>query len=112
MTDYAFILGKFYPETSWVLNGEKYDDLVWMSETSKPSKEELDAKYTEYVNDLKYLDDRKNGYIRDGITLEVKIEALWNYIANQDSRNLDEIKLKIGAVDEKYPSPLKGENNG
>jgi len=43
MPDYAKILSVNYPNSEWTLNGDGYDGLVWLSNTVKPSQEELDA---------------------------------------------------------------------
>lgn len=43
MINYALILGYYYPNTEYVLNGDLYSDLVWLDSTPKPSQEELDA---------------------------------------------------------------------
>jgi hypothetical protein len=41
--DYSLILTVNYPDSQWSLNGDSYDGLVWNSDTSKPTQEELDA---------------------------------------------------------------------
>ena len=43
MPDYGLILSVNYPNTQWSLNGDSYDGLVWLSDTPKPTQEELDA---------------------------------------------------------------------
>jgi hypothetical protein len=40
--DYSLILFKKFPDTQWLLEGDDYDGLVWLSETDKPSKKTLD----------------------------------------------------------------------
>jgi hypothetical protein len=47
MVDYPTILTRKYPGQEWVLNGDSYEGLTWLSETEKPSKEELDALWEE-----------------------------------------------------------------
>jgi hypothetical protein len=42
MIDYATILTIKYPNSEWVLDGDDYDGLSWLSDTEKPSKETLD----------------------------------------------------------------------
>lgn len=42
MIDYVLILTKKYANNEWVLNGDDYEGLEWLSETVKPSKKELD----------------------------------------------------------------------
>ena len=49
--DYCKVLVKNYPGTSWKMeNASDYDTLEWYDETSKPSKDDLDAKLTELEN--------------------------------------------------------------
>ena len=43
MIDYSKILINNYPNTSWNLSGDSYDGLIWLSDTPKPTQEELDA---------------------------------------------------------------------
>lgn len=43
MIDYPAILTRHYPNTEWTLNGDEYSGLTWLSDTEKPTQEELDA---------------------------------------------------------------------
>jgi hypothetical protein len=43
MIDYTLILTKKYAGSSWTLNGDSYDGLTWLSDTPKPTQDELDA---------------------------------------------------------------------
>lgn len=43
MIDYTLILTKKYAGSEWTLNGDDYEGLTWLSDTPKPTKEELDA---------------------------------------------------------------------
>jgi hypothetical protein len=45
MIDYSLILITKYAGQEWTLNGEDYEGLTWLSNTSKPSKAELDAQW-------------------------------------------------------------------
>ena len=47
MIDYTLVLVKKYPDNEWILNGDEYDGLVWLSESSKPTKAQLDAQWLE-----------------------------------------------------------------
>lgn len=42
MTDYAAVLTANYPNAVWVLDGDDYDGLTWLSDTPKPTKKALD----------------------------------------------------------------------
>ena len=43
MIDYTQILSVNYASSQWTLNGDSYDGLTWLSDTPKPTKDELDA---------------------------------------------------------------------
>ena len=45
MTDYAAVLTANYPDAEWILNGDTYDGLTWLSDTPKPSQADLDAAW-------------------------------------------------------------------
>jgi len=45
MTDYAAVLSSNYVGSEWTLNGDTYDGLTWLSDTPKPSQQELDAAW-------------------------------------------------------------------
>jgi hypothetical protein len=51
MVDYSQILSRKYKDSEWTLNGDDYAGLTWLSETSKPTKEELDS----YWNEVKFI---------------------------------------------------------
>ena len=42
MTDYAAVLTANYLGSEWTLNGDTYDGLTWLSDTPKPTQQELD----------------------------------------------------------------------
>jgi len=45
VTDYAAVLSKNYPDAKWTLDGDTYDGLTWLSDTPKPTQQELDAAW-------------------------------------------------------------------
>ena len=47
MIDYTQILNYKYQGSEWVLNGEDYAGLEWLSDSPKPSKATLDALWDE-----------------------------------------------------------------
>lgn len=42
MTDYAAVLVANYPDAEWTLDGDTYEGLTWLSDSPKPSQQELD----------------------------------------------------------------------
>ena len=47
MIDYPAILTRHYQGSEWTLNGDEYTGLTWLSDTPKPTQEELDALWDE-----------------------------------------------------------------
>ncbi len=45
MTDYATVLAMNYPNSLWILDGDDYSGLTWLSNTTKPTQAELDAQW-------------------------------------------------------------------
>ena len=45
MIDYAAVIRANYPGSEYVLVGDTYDGLTWLSDTPKPSQAELDAAW-------------------------------------------------------------------
>ena len=52
MIDYALILTRRFAGSEWTLNGDDYDGLVWLSSTLQPSKDSLDALWTEVLAEV------------------------------------------------------------
>ena len=45
MTDYTVVLATNYPDAEWALDGDTYEGLTWLSDTPKPTQQELDAAW-------------------------------------------------------------------
>lgn len=54
MTDYAAVLTANYPGSEWIMDGNDYSTLQWLSNTAKPTQAELDAAWpqVEYSNQV------------------------------------------------------------
>jgi hypothetical protein len=54
MTDYVAVLTANYPGSEWVLDGDDYSGLTWLSDTPKPTQAELDAAWpqVDYQNQV------------------------------------------------------------
>jgi hypothetical protein len=52
MIDYTAILTANYFGAQWILEGDTYDGLTWLDETTKPTQAELDSQWAqvEYIN--------------------------------------------------------------
>ena len=85
MIDYALILTINFAGKEWSLDGDFYDGLTWLSDTPKPTKEELEALWG---STQKTIADKEQAAI------DVKVSAL----AKLASLGLttDEIKALVG----------------
>ena len=45
MTDIAFTLTHSHPESEWILDGDDYAGLTWISDTPKPTEQEITDAY-------------------------------------------------------------------
>jgi hypothetical protein len=50
--DYAIILTNKYQGSEWTLNGDSYEGLTWLSDSPKPTQEELEALWEEVKAEL------------------------------------------------------------
>lgn len=47
MIDYTIILSRRYAGEEWILNGDEYSGLIWLSESSKPEQSTLDSLWVD-----------------------------------------------------------------
>ena len=85
MVDYPTILTRKYPGQEWVLNGDNYEGLNWISDTPKPSQEELDGLWDEVVAEI---EAEKQAKIDAKASAVDKLEAL--------GLSVDEIREAFG----------------
>jgi hypothetical protein len=52
MIDYAAILTRKYKDDEWTLNGDDYTGLTWVSNSTKPTKDELDSLWTNVQEEI------------------------------------------------------------
>lgn len=85
MVDYSTILTRKYPGQEWVLTGDEYAGLSWISDTPKPSQEELDGLWETVQAEI-------------AAEAQAKIDAKASAIAKLEALGLsvDEIKEAFG----------------
>jgi hypothetical protein len=71
--DYPTILTRRYPGSEWVLNGDEYEGLDWISDTPKPTQQELDGLWEEVVAEI---EAEKQAKIDAKASAVAKLEAL------------------------------------
>ena len=85
MIDYPAILTRHYAGSEWTLNGDDYNGLTWLSDSEKPSQEELDDLWDET---LEMLEAEKQAKVDARESALAKLAAL--------GLNEDEVKAILG----------------
>ena len=52
--DITQVLTKRFPDAEWTLNGDSYSGLTWLSESTKPTAEELQAEWAQVEYEIAY----------------------------------------------------------
>ena len=52
MIDYPAILSRRYAGKRWILDGDEYEGLKWLSDGTKPSKETLDGLWVSVQQEI------------------------------------------------------------
>jgi hypothetical protein len=81
--DITIILTSKYPGSEWTLNGDSYEGLTWLSDTPKPTEEELTDLWPEVQTELE-------------ATAQAKIDAKASLLAKLAALGLTE--EEIGAL--------------
>jgi hypothetical protein len=68
MTDYAAVLSSNYPDSEWTLDGDTYNGLTWLSDSPKPTQQELDDAWpqVQYQQQRAEIEtQRRNAYTQE-----------------------------------------------
>ena len=63
--DIPMILTRRYPGSEWTLNGDNYSGLTWLSESPKPSEDDLRSEWAQVEYEIAYATveaDRQDAY--------------------------------------------------
>ena len=71
--DYAIILSTKYQGSEWILDGDSYGGLTWLSKTPKPTQEELEDLWPEVQAEVS---SRAQAKIDAKASAIAKLEAL------------------------------------
>ncbi len=52
MIDYAIVLTRRYADKQWTLNGDDYEGLTWLDDSTKPTKTKLDSLWAEVQQEI------------------------------------------------------------
>jgi hypothetical protein len=83
--DYAIILTIKYQGSEWILDGESYEGLTWLSDSPKPTQEELEDLWPEVQAEL-------------AAKAQAKIDAKASAIAKLEALGLtvEEVEVAFG----------------
>ena len=83
--DYSIILSTKYQTSEWTLDGDSYEGLTWLSDSPKPSQEELEDLWDEVQAELE-------------AKAQAKIHAKASAIAKLEALGLtvDEVEVAFG----------------
>lgn len=81
MSDYAVILTRRFRDHEWHMNADDYDQLVWLSDSPKPSKAELDALWPEVQAEMK-------------AEAEARVSARQSALAKLSALGLSEVEIQ------------------
>ena len=99
--DIVMILTKRYPDAQWTLNGDNYSGLTWLSDTPKPTLEELQAQWEEVEFEIEV---ERIESLRKAAYREETDPIFFSYQRGEATEQewLDAVQ----AVKEQYPYPL------
>jgi hypothetical protein len=83
--DLAIILTKKFSESEWVLDGNDYSGLTWLSEDEQPTESNLEALWSEVSSDIEAEKQAKIDAKSSAIT---KLQAL--------GLTVEEVKVAFG----------------
>ena len=91
------------PNSSWSLNGNKYEDLNWLDEVqTKPTKQEVEDKVAELIIEV-----QQNAYKKQRAfqypSINDQLDMLWHAIDNGTLNKTSEFYTAIKAVKDAYP---------
>ena len=99
--DISIILSKLYPKSEWTLDGDNYSGLTWLSDTPKPTLEELQAQWeaVEFEIEVERIESLRKAAYR-----EETDPIFFSYQRGEATEQewLDAVQ----AVKEQYPYPI------
>jgi hypothetical protein len=83
--DLAIILAKKFGNSEWVLDGNDYSGLTWLSEDNQPTESELEALWSEVTSEI---EAEKQAIIEAKSSAIAKLSAL--------GLTIEEVKVAFG----------------
>ena len=103
--DISAVLIKKFPDTEWVLQGDDYSGLEWLSDSPKPSKKELEALWPEVDYEIRVEQvkiARHAAYIAPGGS-----DAVFMKYQRGDASEQEWLDT-VETINNAYPYPVKG----
>jgi len=100
MIDYVLILRTHFSGSEWNMNGDDYEGLEWLSDSPKPTKQQLDALWEETnlaFRIVKIREKRKSELMREADPLFFK----WQ----RGEATEQEWRDAVESIRQKYPYP-------
>lgn len=103
--DFTQAIVSLYPDATWSMNGDLYENLWWSDENEdpKPTKEELKKQASKLKREAKkkaYIDQRASEYP----SAEEQLDMLWHMMDSGEIPGAEgEWYKKILEIKEKYP---------
>jgi len=95
------------PNSSFTLNGDTYEDLIWEDEnTTKPTLAEIEAGYNDYQAQhqaTQYQRDRKLAYPK----IEEQLDMLWHAIDIGTLDKTSDFYIALKQVKDNNPKPTE-----
>jgi hypothetical protein len=100
MSNYSLILLNNYPNDEWSISDNDYANLVWLSPSQKPTKEELDAQWDAVVAKI------EAGMYKAMRAAEYPpMTDYLDGIVKGDQAQIDKYIADCQAIKAKYPKP-------
>lgn len=103
--DIALILTKNYPNSEWILDGEEYAGLTWLSDTPKPTKATLEKQWAEVEYNAQVEAIKKQRQL----AYMAEADPIF-FEAHRDPAVKEETwREKVEEIKARYPYPVKAE---
>jgi hypothetical protein len=86
--DIAAILTSKYQDSEWTLDGDDYEGLTWLSESTQPTKQELQSLWSEVLEELQ---SKAQAKIDSKVSAIAKLQAL--------GLTVEEVEVAFGLVE-------------
>ena len=94
MINYVQVLTVNFSDKEWSISGDDYSGLTWLSDTPKPTQEELDALWEQTKKQIDFVQNRQQAYP----SIVDQLDTLYH-------GGYDAWRAEIQAVKDQFPKP-------